>query len=74
MIAPIVFIILLIAGSYLSELTFKTICIYLTLALIAAAIVYLMKWDPVIWFAVTAFLDAILVIHIFKGDINIRRY
>lgn len=74
MFALITFIILLFAGFILSELSVKTICIYITLSLIAAAIFYLLKWDPAIWTAFNAVLDAILVIHIFKGDISIRRY
>jgi hypothetical protein len=70
-IAPIAFIILIIAGYYLGELYIKTITIYLTLSTSALVIAYLLNWDPAIWFSFTAFLDAILIIHIFKRDITI---
>ena len=68
------FIILLVAGLYLSELSWKVVGIYLIIAALAFTLITLMKWNLVIWITFLGFIDAILVLHIFKGNITIRRW
>ena len=74
MIIPITFIVLLFAGLWLGELPPRTAGYYIITALVSGCIIFFAKWDIALWLSFIAFLDAILVVHIFKGDIQIRRW
>jgi len=68
------FIILIVAGLYTAEVSRKATTIYVALVTLSFFLVAFMQWNLAVWFSTVGFIDAILLLHIFKGDITIRRH
>jgi len=69
----IAFIVLLIAGLYTGEMSKKAACVYFSQAFTSVGLISYLNWNPAVWWLIVGFLDAIMVIHVFKGDIVLRR-
>jgi len=69
----ITFVVLISAGLYLAELSRRVALIYISTVAISFFTIALMKLNIGVWLALTGFIDAILLIHIFKGNVNIDR-
>ena len=69
----IAFIVLLIAGLYTGEMSKKAACVYFSLAFVSVSFVDYLAWHHAVWWLIIGLLDAIMVIHVFKGDIVLRK-
>ena len=69
----IAFIIFVIVGLYTDELNGKAAIVYIALVMLGCFIVFFMDWNIAVWFVMLGFIDAILLIHVFKGDLVIKR-
>lgn len=67
-----VFIGLLIVGRVKDELSWSQIGVYLFLAVGALAAFIGFRWEPNLYIAVLGVLDVVLLLVVFKGDIQIR--
>ena len=70
--APIVFIVLLVFGIVMGELTWAHVGLCLLLAAIAFVMIAALRWPFIVYFSSLAVMDIVLVLVIFKGDIQIR--
>ncbi len=67
------FIILILAGLYTAELSWRAAGLYISMVLVALGLIGFMGWNKAVWWLFIGFIDAILVIHVFKENIAIRR-
>ena len=71
LITLIAFVVLLSFGVSLDELTWVQAVLLVLFAVVVCTVIILLQWPPLVIFSTLAFMDAILVIVIFKGDIPI---
>lgn len=71
-IVPIAFVILLVLGVSLDELTWlgAGLCLFVAVATLVVFAVF--QWPVMIYFVGLTFADIVLILVIFKGDITIR--
>jgi len=69
----VAFVVLLIAGLYTGEISKKSALIYFVSATASVGFIVCLSWHQALWWLCIGLLDAILVIHVFKGDIAIRK-
>ena len=69
----IAFIVLIIVGLYTGELGKKGAIIYFCLASVSVGSVVYFDLHQAVWLLSLGLIDVFLVIHVFKGDIAIRR-
>ena len=69
----IAFIVLLIAGLYTGEMSKKSACVYFLLFFASVGCVSYLGWHLAVWWLIIGLLDAIMVIHVFKGNIALRK-
>jgi hypothetical protein len=70
--ALIGFVVLLGFGIVMEELTWPQVGLCLLLAIGALAVIIALQWPSIVFSSALALLDVVLVLVVFKGDIQIR--
>jgi hypothetical protein len=71
MFVLVAFICLLIAGLYLQELDWRDVGLAVLILVAGMIVLSLFRLPPMLFTALVAILDAVLVVKVFKGDLRI---